>query len=269
MRFPDLAIRLSALRELHAVDYAELTAGLKLDKTSVWRWFQGAANLPEAKQIRLVNAMCHALNVKGVDLSEEDFRLNNTFEFLSKIGISKIRAAQMCGISLSVPEALIDAALEPQDKLNAFVGGYQGFWEFDAGIFARAWVQVDKQGDGRVTFNFEWMGDNAFTIHGYLCMIGTELSVIGDRIAGDFTQARSIFSMTLDVDFDPRTKSVMGLRGYMPDRRNGEPVLRRIIMTPTKTWDMRSNDVTVTEDTVKEVLGVRGLSFLTRGLKAV
>lgn len=270
MKFPDLAIRLGALRELHDVDYAELAPGLKLDKTSVWRWFQGAANLPEAKQVRLVKAMCHVLHVKGVDLTEEDFRLNNTLEFLTKIGVPRLRAVNMCGLSLSVPDSLIDAAVESQEKLSPFLGTYKVYWQNSASTYALAWADIRKQSDGRVTFDVEWVGDGAFSIHGYLCMVGAELSVIGDRVAGDYTQSRSIFSMSLDVDFDARIKSVTGLRAFMPDRRHGEQMLRRIVMKPAPAWDMKADETTLLDaEQVKEELGARGLSFLCAEPKAV
>lgn len=268
--YPDLAIRLSALRELHDVDYAELAAVLKLDKTSVWRWFQGAANLPDAKQGRLVEAMCRVLQSKGVDLSEEDFRNNHTLEFLTKIGVPRLRAVTMCGISLSVPDSLIDAAMESRERLSSFLGSYKVYWQYSASSFALGWADIRKQNDGRVTFDVEWLGDGPFSIHGYLCMVGSELSVIGDRIAGDYTQTRSIFSMSLDVDFDARTKSVTGLRAFMPDRRHGEQMLRRIVMKPAPAWDMKADETTLLDaEQVKEEVGPRGLSFLCAEPKAV
>lgn len=271
MRFPDLAIRLTALRELHGVDYADLALGLKLDKTSVWRWFQGAANLPEAKQVRLVNAMCLALVDKGVDLTDEDFRINNTLEFLAKIGVSRLRAVTMCGISLSVPDSLIDAALENQEKLSPFLGSYKVYWQYSASSYALAWANIRKQNDGRATFDLDWLGgDSAFAIHGYLCMVGSELSVIGDRVAGDHTQARSIFSMSLAVDFDPRTKTVTALRAFMPDRRHGEQILRRIVLKPAPAWDMKADETALLDaEQARDEVGARGLSFLCAEPKAV
>jgi transcriptional regulator with XRE-family HTH domain len=265
MGFPELAIRLAALRERYDVDYSALAQRLGVDKTTAWRWFQGAANLPEAKQQLLVSALCFLLAKKGMNLTEDDFHLNNTFEFFSRIGISKLHAALLTGLSLPVPEALIDAARESQEPLQAFVGHYQAYWLLHDGEFARALAAVEKQPDGRVTFCMEWNGDDAFTVAGYLCMIGDELSVIGDRIAGNFRASRSLFTMALDVDFDQRSRTVKGLHGFMPDRAKGETLLRRMVMVPTVNDDVDDTHVSVNADYVNARASGKSVAFLTAG----
>ena len=282
MRFPNLATRLVALRERYDVDYTALAQRMSCDKTTAWRWFQGAANLPEAKQQQLVSALCAELNeraeggaasdgaganAKGLSLSEDDFRLNNNNEFFSRIGISKLRGAQLSGVSLPVPEALVDAALESQEPLTKFAGRYQSYWKLSDGSFARSFVEIVKRPDGPVSFLLEWNGDDAFTVSGYLCMIGDELSVIGDRIAGNFRASRSLFTMALEVDFDQRSRTVKGLRGFMPDRVDGEVILRRIVMVPTLNEELDDSHVSVDADHVKARASTKGMAFLTANVR--
>lgn len=268
MRFPDLPTRLVALRERYDVDYSALSQHLKVDKTTVWRWFQGAANLPEPKQQALVGALCALLPKAGASLCEDDFRLNNSFEFFGKLGISKLRAALLTGVSLPVPESLIDSALAPQEPLHAFVGHYVAYWDQGGGVFARCIVVLEKQPDGRVTLRLEWNGSGAFTVEAFVCLIGEELSVLGDRIAGNFKRSRGLFAMNLDVDFDQRTNTVKGLYGYLPDRVNVESVMRRFVMVPTKLDEVDGNDSAVDLVHVKERAGPRGVAFLTADMRA-
>lgn len=263
MRFPELATRLVALRERFDVDYAALAQRLVIDKTTAWRWFQGAANLTEQKQQKLIVALCQLLAENGISLTEDDFRLNNTYAFFSKIGISKLRAALLSGVTLPIPESLIDAALDSQERLYPFLGNYQAFWSLPTGEFARAQVVIEKQPDGRVAFALTWNGYNAFNANASLCMIGNEPTVVGDRIAGDYTATRSLFTMALHVDFDSRTKTVQGLYGFMPDRANGEPVLRRMTMVPAKVEEVDDYDTPVDANYVRARASARAMTFLT------
>lgn len=265
MRFPDLANRLVALRACYDADYSALAQRLKVDKTTAWRWVQGAANLPEKKQLALVEGLCPLLAEQGLSVTEADFHLNNTFQFYSRIGISKLRAAILTGVSLPIPESLVDAALDTQEPLHQFEGRFNAHWTLGENFYARSPVKIEKKTDGRMAYRQEWSGDVGFTVDGFLCMIGEELSVVGDRIAGNFRASRSLFTMPLDVDYDSQAKTVKGLQGFMPDRDQGESILRRVVIVPVKLEDVDETTTVVRASEMEAKASGKALSFLKAG----
>lgn len=260
--FPDLANRLVALRACYDVDFSALAQRLKVDKTTAWRWVQGAATLPDQKQQALVRGLCPLLAEKGLSVTEDDFLLNNTFQFYSRIGISKLQAAILTGVSLPIPESLVDAALDTQEPLHQFEGRFTAYWILGENRYARSPVRLEKKADGRMAYRQEWNGDVGFTVDGFLCMIGEELSVIGDRIAGNFRASRSLFTMALAVDYDPQTKTVKGLHGFMPDRDQGESILRRVVIVPVKLEDVDEATTVVEASEMEAKASRKALAFL-------
>jgi len=222
MSYPQLGTKIDLLNKKYRLDPAAIAQKIKKDKATAWRWlFQRPDRLSDDKQQLLVNAICETLD--NPEINEGIFWSNSLRIFSQKAGLSKFEAAIYNGLSLPVPEIILDSLFDLTADALKYVGNYILFrHDKESGTAENRYIQTCvKISAGKhdlLTYEDFAIGDgNRVSYEGYLHLVGTILNIVGQSKSRGRAARPELWWCGLKVGSADENDHARILYGYVSD----------------------------------------------------